>query len=98
MRILELIEWLIETKNILEIDLSVVARKLDYTLILTSLELESLGLLPGEDVAAEVSVGGWLLEDWVLQLQVLQTEMGREQNREQNVCDVRVLPWQCGRV
>ena len=34
-------------------------------------ELESLGLLPGEDVSPEVSVGGGLLEDGVLQLQVL---------------------------
>ena len=34
-------------------------------------ELESLGLLPGEDVTPEVSVGGGLLEDGVLQLQVL---------------------------
>jgi len=38
---------------------------------LIGLELESLGLLPGEDLPAKVTVGGRLLEDWVLQLQVL---------------------------
>ena len=48
---------------------------LNSTLLIDSLELESLGLLPGEDVTPEVSVGGGLLEDWVLQLQVLQTEV-----------------------
>ena len=32
---------------------------------------EGLGLLPGEDVTAEVAVAGCLLEDGVLQLQVL---------------------------
>ena len=35
------------------------------------LELELLGLLPGEEIAAEVSVAGGLLEDGRLQLQVL---------------------------
>jgi hypothetical protein len=37
---------------------------------LVGLELEGLGLLPGEDVPAEMSVAGGLLEDRVLQLQV----------------------------
>ena len=38
---------------------------------LIGLELESLGLLPGKDLPTKVTVGGRLLEDWVLQLQVL---------------------------
>ena len=38
--------------------------------VLIGLELEGLGLLPGEDVPAEMSVAGGLLEDRVLQLQV----------------------------
>jgi len=38
--------------------------------VLVGLELEGLGLLPGEDVPAEMSVAGGLLEDRVLQLQV----------------------------
>ena len=35
------------------------------------LELESLRLLPGEDIASEMAVAGGLLEDGVLQLEVL---------------------------
>jgi len=44
---------------------------IDFLLNLTTLELQSLGLLPGEDFTTEVSVGGGLLEDGVLQLEVL---------------------------
>ena len=42
-------------------------------------ELESL--LPGEDVTPEVSVGGGLLEDGVLQLQVLHNAARPEKDR-----------------
>ena len=47
-------------------------------LSLLSLVLELLGLLPGEDVPAEVAVGGGLLEDGRLQLEVLDDAAGAE--------------------
>merc|ERR1719215_465728 len=45
---------------------------------LEGLELEGLGLLPGEDFSSEVTVCGGLLEDRVLQLEVLDDAAGPE--------------------
>ena len=53
-------------------------KPLHQVLPLQHLKLKSLGLFPGKDVAAEMSVGGSLLEDGVLHLEILDNAAGSQ--------------------